>query len=93
MLKERVTFKDLKEEFYFGNKKAIVLTGITLSLLGFCQIRAYQLGDITVIAPLCSLSVILNVILGYIFLKEKNNLLKKIIAAILITVSIILINV
>lgn len=56
------------------------------------QLRAYQLGNVTVIAPLCALTVMLNVIVGYLFLKERDNLLKKIIAAILIIISIILIK-
>lgn len=57
------------------------------------QLRAYQLGNVTVIAPLCALTVILNVIVGYLFLNEKDNLLRKIISEILIIISIILIKI
>ena len=56
------------------------------------QLRAYQLGNVTVIASLCALTVMLNVIVGYLFLKERDNLLRKIISAILIIISIILIR-
>lgn len=56
-------------------------------------IKSLSVGKITVIAPLCAVSVILNVIAGYIFLKEKDNLLRKVIAGILIVTSVILINI
>ena len=57
-----------------------------------CQLRAYQLGEATSVAPLCALTVIGNVIVGYVFLKERGNLWKKIIAAMLILISVFLIK-
>ena len=90
---ERIKFKDIKEEYKNGNKKAVWITSITWSLSIVSQLRAYQLGEVSVVAPLCALSVILNVLVGFFFLKEKENLLKKIIAAILIILGIILIKV
>lgn len=90
---ERIKFKDIKEEYKNGNKKALWITSITWSLSIVSQLRAYQLGEVSVVAPLCALSVILNVLVGFFFLKEKENLLKKIIAAILIILGIILIKV
>ena len=56
------------------------------------QLRAYQIGEATSVAPLCTLTVIGNVVVGYLFLKEHNNLAKKLIAAILVIISIILIK-
>lgn len=90
---ERIKFSDLKNEFKNGNKKFIFITAITWSLSILTQLRAYQLGNVSVVAPLCSLSVILNVIVGYVALKERDNIPKKVIAAILIILGIILINV
>ena len=55
-----------------------------------CLLRAYQLGEVTSVAPLCAVSVMLNVIVGYIFLGEKDHLLKKMIAAALIITSVVL---
>ena len=81
---ERIKFSDIKEEYKNGNKKAIWITAVSWSLSILAQLRAYQLGSVSIVAPLCALSVILNVIVGYFFLKEKDNMLKKIIAAILI---------
>ena len=90
---ERIKFSELKEEYKNGNKKAIWITSISWALSILFQLRAYQLGEVSIVAPLCALSVILNVVVGYFFLKEKDNMLKKIIAAILIIFGIILVKV
>lgn len=90
---ERIKPSEIKEEFKNGNKKAILITGIMWGLIIFLQLRAYQLGKVTIVSPLCALTVISNVIVGYIFLKERDDLFKKIFAAILIVISIILIKI
>lgn len=92
LLVERIKPKEIKNELVDGNKKAIFTTALTWGTIIVLQLRAYQLGNVTVIAPLCALTVMSNVIVGYLFLKERDNLLKKIIAAILIIISIILIK-
>lgn len=93
MIFERVKPSEIKEELINGNKKAIFITAISWGIMIVAQLRAYQLGNVTVIAPLCALTVILNVIVGYLFLNEKDNLLRKIISAIIIIISIILIKI
>ena len=90
---ERIKISDIKEEFKNGNKKAILVTAISWSLSIVAQLRAYQLGNVSVVAPLCALSVILNVIVGYFLLKEKDDLVKKIVAAALIIFGIVLIRI
>ena len=90
---EKIRLSDIKNEFNTGNKKAILTTGITWGLSIFLNLRAYQLGSVTIIAPLSALTVMLNVIVGYLFLKERDSLLRKIISAILIIISIILIKI
>lgn len=92
-LLEKIKLADIKSEWKNGNQKAILVTGMTWSLSIVSQLRAYQLGNVTVVAPLCALTVILNVIFGYLFLQEKDHLVKKIIAAILIIFSIFLIKI
>lgn len=89
---DRIKLSEIKTEFKNGNKKAMIITSITWGLSIFSQLRAYQLGNVTTIAPLCALTVILNVLVGYLFLKERDSLLKKILAAILIIISVILIK-
>lgn len=90
---ERIKFSDLKNEFQKENRLPILITAISWSSCIVAQLRAYQLGNVSVVAPLCSLVVIINVIVGYIFLKERNDLLKKILAAGLIILGILLIKV
>lgn len=93
MIFERIKPSDVKDELVNGNKKAILITGLCWGIMIVAQLRAYQLGNVTIIAPLCALTVILNVIVGYLFFNERDNLLKKIISAILIIISIILIKI
>ena len=57
------------------------------------KLKTYQLGSISIVAPLTSLTVILNIIVSYFLLKEKSNMLKKVIAGILIIIGIILIKI
>ncbi len=89
---ERVKLANIKKEFKNGNKQAIFITGLCWGTMIVVQLRAYQLGEATSVAPLCALTVIGNVLVGYLFLKERNNLLKKLIAAFLIIVSVFLIK-
>lgn len=89
---ERIKFSEIKREFIDGNKKFIILTSISWGITVLSLLIAYQLGSVTIVAPLCALTVIGNVIVGWIFLKERDHLPKKVIAAILIIVSVLLIN-
>lgn len=89
---ERIKLSDIKSEFTNGNKKAILVTALSWGTMILVQLRAYQLGNVTTVAPLCSLTVIVNVIIGHIFLKERSNLIKKLIAACLIILSVFLIK-
>ncbi len=93
MVFEKIKPSEIRNEFINGNKKAILITALCWGTSIISQLRAYQLQNVTIVAPLCALTVILNVVVGYLFLKEKENLLRKIIAAILIIISIILIKI
>ena len=89
---ERIKISDIKNEFSNGNKKAIIITGISWCISIFFNYKAYQLGNVTIVAPLCALTVMLNVVVGYLFLKEKDNMIKKAISAVLIIISVLLIK-
>lgn len=93
MIFEKIKPSEIKDEFIDGDKKAILITAISWAIMIIANLQAYQLGNVTVIAPLCALTVMTNVIVGYIFLNEKDNLIRKIIAAILIIISILLIKI
>lgn len=92
MLFDRIKFNDLKKEFANNKKLIILLASLSSSLMLILKLYAYDIGKVMIVAPLCSLTVILNVLIGYIFLKERNNLVKKVIASILIIIGLILIK-
>ena len=89
---DKVKIKDLVDEYKNSNKLLLFIVGITWSIMMILGLYVYWLGNVSVIAPLCSLTVILNVVIGYLFLNEKDNLVKKLIAATLIIISVILIK-
>lgn len=89
---ERIRIKDIIEEWKINSNKFILLTSISWSLMMITKLRSYQLGEVTLIAPLCSLTVILNVLFAFIFLKNRKNILKKIIASIIIIFGVFLIK-
>ena len=92
MIIEKIKLVEIKRELVEGNKKTIIITALSWGFMIFAQLRAYQLQNVTIVAPLCALTVMSNVIVGYLFLKERENLARKMIAAILIIVSILLIK-
>lgn len=50
---ERIKFSDIKQEFQNGNKPAMIITAISWSLAIVSQLRAYQLGNVSIVAPNC----------------------------------------
>lgn len=89
---EKINFPDIQKEYHIHNKKILYLTMFTWSIMMITKMRAYQLGSITLIATLCSLSVIFTVFISYIFLKERDNLIKKLLASLFIVIGISLIK-
>jgi len=87
---EKITIKDIKTEYNNGNKKYFFLTGISWGLLIFFMIRAYQFGSFTLITPLSATSVVINVLVATLFFAERDNILKKIFAAVLVIVGVYL---
>ena len=91
-LVEKIKFTDLRYEYKINKSRLILLTGILWSVMMFSKLLSYRFGEVTKIAPLCSLSVMLNVIVAYVFFKERDNLLRKIIASIFIIIGVFLIK-
>ena len=92
LLIERVKIKDVIAEFKEGNKKAILTVGLSWGIMIIAMLRAYQYGTVTTIAPLCSITTILNVFVAYFVFKEKDSIIKKILAAIVVILGILLIK-
>jgi drug/metabolite transporter (DMT)-like permease len=49
---EKLKLSSIKNEYINGNKKAIIVTSVCWGLLILCSLRAYQLGEVTSVAPL-----------------------------------------
>ena len=90
---EKIKIIDLKVEYQLTNKGALLFTTISWPIMMISKLLAYKDESIVIVAALCSLSVMINVIVGYFIFKEKGSVLKKIIAALLIIIGIILIKI
>ena len=90
---ERIKISNIILEYKNSNKLILFITSISWTLMMITKLKSYQLGNVVMVATISSLTVILNVIISYFFLKEKDKLIKKIIASILIIIGIILIKI
>lgn len=90
---ERIKGREILKEYKNSSKKYLYLTSISWTIMMITKLKSYQLGEVTLVAPLCSLAVILNVIVGYFWFNEKKAVFKKIIAGILIIIGVFLIKV
>ena len=56
------------------------------------SVKAYELGSVSIVAPLFALTSIFNALVEFAIFKNKNKLVKKIIAALLLILGVILIK-
>jgi drug/metabolite transporter (DMT)-like permease len=87
---ERHSLKNIIEEFNSKRKNFYLVTGVSWGIMVLFTIRALQSTDVVFMAPLLALSVLLNVIIASIFHKERNDLRKKIIAAVVVIAGVFL---
>ncbi len=86
------SIKGLIEEFNLYDKPKFLVSSFCWCLMLISSVRAYQLGNVTVVAPILTLTSILNTLYEYIIIKNKKNFMKKIVASILIILGVILIR-
>ena len=67
----------------------LILSGVATGLSWLFYFKALQLGDVSRVAPIDKLSVVITILLAFIFLKEQVDL-KGIIGALLITAGSVL---
>lgn len=89
----RIKIKDVVQEYRRSNKRNYFMTGFWWGTHYLCLLLAYIFGDVSIIAPLASLVVFSNVLVGYLWLKEKDNLVNKFFAAFLAILGVILISI
>ena len=88
----RHNIADIKEEFKLCKSKDFIIAAFSWALMLNASIRAYQLGNVTVVASLFALTAILNALVEFIFSHNKNKFIQKVIAATLIIIGVILVN-
>lgn len=89
-LVERIPLKQVISELKGRDQKYYLITGIAWGLAIFFSLRAFQFGSVTTIVPLQAVQVLLNVAVAYFFLKETDNKVKKVIAAVLVIIGVYL---
>ena len=83
---------DFKASSSLYDKKTFFTAAATWSLMLISSVKAYQLGNVSVVAPLLALTSIANAVVEFIFNKNKNKLTQKLIAGILLIIGIILVK-
>lgn len=90
IIAEKIKVKDLINEYKVGDKKSILVITAIWGIRLYSMYRAFQLGEFSTVTVIRATSILLNVIAGYFFLKEKDSVYKKIVAAILVAAGVIL---
>jgi uncharacterized membrane protein len=87
---ERIKTKEVVDEYKSKSKNWYLITGVSWGLAIFFSLRSFNFGNVTTIVPLQATAVLLNVLMAYLFLGEREERLKKIIAAGLVIVGVYL---
>jgi drug/metabolite transporter (DMT)-like permease len=88
----RHTIKGLKKEFKRLKKGDFLVASFCWALMLIASVRAYQLGDVTIVAPILTLTSILNALYEFFICHNKKNFRVKLIASLLIILGVLLIR-
>lgn len=86
------SFIELKREFKLYDRKLFLLSAFTWAIMLISSVRAYQLGDIVLVAPLLALTSIMNAIYEVVINKDRKKFVLKVISAVLIVIGVLLIK-
>ena len=92
LIGSRAKLKSIVDEFKRANKRNYFITGFCWGIHYLVLLLAYQFGDVSVVAPLASLTVFSNVLVGYIWLRERDRPIRKFIAALMAILGVVLIS-
>lgn len=90
MIGERIKVKNLINEYKVGDKQSILLIASIWGIRLWTMYRAFQLGTFTTVTAIRATYVVLNVIAAYFLLKERDSVWKKILAAVLVAIGVLL---
>lgn len=86
----KLSIKDLKKEFNLYNKRKFLLVSFSWCVMLISSVKAYEQGNVSVVAPLLTLTSILNSIYEFFEDKNKKMLLYKLFISMLIILGVIL---
>lgn len=86
----KLSIKDLKKEFNLYNKRKFLLVSFSWCVMLISSVKAYEQGNVSVVAPLLTLTSILNSIYEFFKDKNKKTLLYKLFISMLIILGVIL---
>ena len=89
----KLSIKDLKNEFNLYNKKKFLLVSFSWCIMLISSVKAYEYGDVSVVAPLLTLTIIFNTIYEYFIDKDKKTLYYKLFISLLTILGVILIKI
>lgn len=89
----KYSFKKLSKEFSLYDKPKFILSAFLWSMMLISSVKAYEYGNVSVVAPLLTLSMITNTIYEYFTNKNKKDFIFKLIISIVIIIGVILIKV
>ncbi len=77
-----INMGELKKEL-FGSWKGLLLLASLNSVAYLCQLQAVTIAESTKVIPIIQTTTLLTVLLGIVILKERDNISKKILAAVI----------
>lgn len=89
----RTKLKDLKAELKLYNKPKFLIVTCAWCLMLISSVKAYEFGNIVIVASVLALTSILNSIVELIFNHNQKEFIKKLIVSILIIIGIILVKI
>ena len=89
----KLSIKDLKKEFNLYNKRKFLLVSFSWCVMLISSVKAYEQGNVSVVAPLLTLTSILNSIYEFFEDRNKKMLLYKLFISMLIILGVILIKI
>lgn len=86
-----LSFQSLRKEFKHANWKVVLLATVNVCLY-YSLIKAFQYGEASKIMLVYSISGIFIILIGVVFLKERENLLKKLLAGAIVFIGVLLLK-
>lgn len=81
----------IKNELRLSSWKVAVLSALNLAAY-YCVLKAFQIAEVSKVIPVSNSSTILVVLAGVVLLNERSHIIRKMIAAGLVFIGVVLIN-